>query len=87
MRSSFTIRSSLNNRCLDITGFNPNNGAKIIMWDCHGAANQRWHWEGATLRSDLNNRCLDIAAFNPNNGAEVIMWDCHGAANQRWYEQ
>ena len=30
------------NRCVDIGGWNPNDGAQLILWDCHGGANQKW---------------------------------------------
>ncbi|GGN12463.1 hypothetical protein FHR83_003594 [Actinoplanes campanulatus] len=78
------IRSTLNNRCLDIKDWNPGNGAKVQMWDCHGGANQKWNMVGNQIRSQLNNRCLDIEGWNSGNGAKVQMWDCHGGANQRW---
>lgn len=29
-------------KCLDVAGANPANGTPIILWDCHGEANQRW---------------------------------------------
>jgi beta-glucanase (GH16 family) len=30
------------NRCVDVGGWNPNNGGKLLLWDCHGGANQKW---------------------------------------------
>jgi beta-glucanase (GH16 family) len=30
------------NRCVDVSGWNVNNGAKLVLWDCHGGANQKW---------------------------------------------
>jgi beta-glucanase (GH16 family) len=30
------------NRCVDVSGWNANNGGKLILWDCHGGANQKW---------------------------------------------
>ena len=38
----FLIRSDLNNKCLDILGIDPNNGAHVGMWDCWGGAKQHW---------------------------------------------
>jgi hypothetical protein len=29
-------------RCVDIGGWNGNDGAKLILWDCVGGANQKW---------------------------------------------
>jgi len=30
------------NKCVDIDAWNPDNGARLILWDCHGGANQKW---------------------------------------------
>ncbi|MET7946370.1 family 16 glycosylhydrolase [Micromonospora sp. NPDC005324] len=30
------------NRCVDVREVNPNNGGKLHLWDCLGAANQKW---------------------------------------------
>ncbi|GIH66024.1 ricin-type beta-trefoil lectin domain protein [Microbispora siamensis] len=30
------------NKCVDIDGWNPNDGARLIQWECHGGANQKW---------------------------------------------
>ena len=30
------------NRCVDIVNWNANDGAKLILFDCHGGANQKW---------------------------------------------
>jgi streptogrisin C len=35
--------SVLANKCVDIGGWNGNDGARLIIWDCHGGANQKWH--------------------------------------------
>lgn len=31
-----------NNRCIDIQYVNPNDGARLILFDCHGGVNQKW---------------------------------------------
>ena len=31
------------NRCVDIAEVNPNNGARLHLWDCLGASNQKWY--------------------------------------------
>ncbi|MEU9889635.1 ricin-type beta-trefoil lectin domain protein [Sphaerisporangium sp. NPDC051011] len=30
------------NKCVDIGGWNPNDRAPLIQWECHGGANQKW---------------------------------------------
>jgi hypothetical protein len=29
-------------KCLDVSGVNPNRGARLIVWDCHWGWNQTW---------------------------------------------
>ncbi|MGW2809968.1 RICIN domain-containing protein [Streptomyces sp. NPDC001450] len=31
-------------KCLDVSGWSKADGAKVIQWDCHGGANQRWEF-------------------------------------------
>ena len=38
-----TIRSVLDNKCLDVAGASLQNGAPVIVWDCWCGANQRWY--------------------------------------------
>jgi streptogrisin C len=35
--------SILADKCVDIAGWNNSEGAKLIIWPCHGGANQKWH--------------------------------------------
>ncbi|UQU67264.1 RICIN domain-containing protein [Couchioplanes caeruleus] len=68
-------------RCLDVPGSSTANGVQPIIWDCSGAANQRWTADGQTLRS--LGKCLD-APTGATAGAKAQMWDCHGGTNQQW---
>ena len=34
--------SVLANKCVDIAGWDGNDGARLIIWPCHGGANQKW---------------------------------------------
>jgi hypothetical protein len=79
------IRSSLNNKCLDIRDFNRDNGAFVQMYDCLGGVNQHWYWNGEEIHSSLNDKCLEIIGANSNNGALVQMFECSGGAYQHWY--
>ncbi|MET0423880.1 MAG: ricin-type beta-trefoil lectin domain protein [Actinoplanes sp.] len=31
------------NKCVDIDAWNGNDGARLVLWDCVGGANQKWH--------------------------------------------
>ncbi|MEV4350036.1 ricin-type beta-trefoil lectin domain protein [Actinoplanes sp. NPDC049596] len=68
-------------RCLDVPGGNSANGTQPVIWDCNGAANQRWTTSGQTLQA--LGKCLD-SPTGATPGAKAQIWDCSGAANQRW---
>lgn len=79
-----SVRSKLNfDKCLDATGAGTANGTALIIWDCHGGANQQWDLDGGVLRSRMDrNKVVDASANH--YGAVVHLWDYHGRANQRW---
>ncbi|MGW1060714.1 glycoside hydrolase family 27 protein [Micromonospora rubida] len=79
--TSSALASVSSGRCLDVPQSNTANGTQPVIWDCNGAANQRWTVNGQTLQS--LNKCLD-APLNATAGAKVQIWDCNGGANQRW---
>jgi lysophospholipase L1-like esterase len=79
--TSSSLVSAASGRCLDVPGSNTTNGTQPIIWDCSGAANQRWTPSGQSLQS--LGKCLD-APTNATAGTKVQIWDCSGAANQRW---
>jgi lysophospholipase L1-like esterase len=68
-------------RCLDVPGSSTANGTQPIIWDCSGATNQRWAYDGQTVQS--LGRCLD-SPTGATTGSKAQLWDCSGAANQRW---
>ena len=37
-----SVRNPQSGRCLDVSQNNPANGQQIHIWDCLGAANQKW---------------------------------------------
>ena len=73
--------STASGRCLDVPNGNTANGTQPIIWDCSGAANQRWTVSGQSLQAV--GKCLD-SPTNAAAGAKAQLWDCHGGANQQW---
>jgi alpha-galactosidase len=76
-----TLVSTSSGRCLDVPDSNTANGTQPIIWDCSGAANQRWTVSGQTLQA--LGKCLD-APVGATAGAKVTVWDCNGGTNQQW---
>ncbi|MFI6780192.1 glycoside hydrolase family 27 protein [Micromonospora sp. NPDC050276] len=79
--TSSAYASAASGRCLDVPNSSTTNGTQPVIWDCNGAANQRWTRNGQTLQS--LGKCLD-APLNATAGAKVQIWDCNGGANQQW---
>ncbi|MEU4690037.1 ricin-type beta-trefoil lectin domain protein [Actinoplanes sp. NPDC023714] len=75
------LAGAASGRCLDLPAGATANGTQPIIWDCSGAANQRWTYDGQTLRA--LGKCLD-SPTGATTGARAQIWDCSGADNQRW---
>jgi alpha-galactosidase len=79
--ASASLVSASSGRCLDVPNSNTANGTQPVIWDCNGAANQRWTVSGQTLQA--LGKCLD-APVGATAGSKVQLWDCNGGANQQW---
>jgi hypothetical protein len=76
-------------RGLDINGGSRASGARLILWDIHLGANQRFVFEDAGdgdvfIKNLASGLYLDINGGSRNRGARIIQWVFHGGANQRW---
>jgi len=72
-------------RCLDVTGNSTALRTRIIIWDCHGQANQIWTLTAAgELRVFNGSRCLDVDGGRLTAGAVVQIYTCWGGPNQKW---
>ncbi|RSM38659.1 alpha-galactosidase [Actinoplanes sp. ATCC 53533] len=79
--STTTLVSAASGRCLDVPNSNTANGTQPVIWDCGGAANQRWTTTGQSIRA--LGKCLDAPA-NAAPGAKAQLWDCNNGTNQQW---
>ncbi|WP_027345221.1 PQQ-dependent sugar dehydrogenase [Hamadaea tsunoensis] len=72
-------------RCLDVYGASQRPGAGIIIFTCHGGANQAWTYTArGELRVYNGTRCLDVYRQGRTRGAVVESYACNGQANQQW---
>lgn len=68
-------------RCLDAPGANYGNGTALIIYNCHGGANQQFVRDGATLRpAAATGMCLTVAA--PHE--PLRLQTCNGSPGQRF---
>jgi poly(3-hydroxybutyrate) depolymerase len=78
--ATFRLRGESSGRCLDVNGASSASGSAMIIWDCHGNANQRFTAAGQELR--VLNKCLDVPAGTA--GTRVQISDCTGGGGQKW---
>ena len=80
------IKHARRDLCLAVSNSNRANGARVVLWPCNYATNQRWAINSdGHIKSALNGKCVDVSKHNTNAKlANVHMWDCHGKINQQW---
>ena len=78
-------------RCLDVLGESREPGAGLIIYDCHGRANQRFTYPAAGQTGEIRvyagegtPLCVDAWGAGTENGTRLVVWTCHGGANQQW---
>ncbi|MEQ9559397.1 MAG: ricin-type beta-trefoil lectin domain protein [Rhodospirillales bacterium] len=72
-------------KCMDIAGESTRAGAQIILWNCHGKANQKWQFSSRDeLVSGLAGQCADVPGGRlvPGNGLQT--WECNRTVAQKW---
>ncbi|GGP65150.1 glycoside hydrolase family 27 protein [Saccharothrix coeruleofusca] len=79
--TAFALRSASAGRCVDAPESSTADGTQPVIWDCHGAANQRFMHTGNTLQ--LLGKCLETPT-NATAGTRVQLWACNGGTHQQW---
>jgi poly(3-hydroxybutyrate) depolymerase len=74
-------------RCVDITGFNTNDGNRLQLYDCTGGWNQKWSYTNNTFVNPQSGKCLNVSGGATANGSAVNLWTCNGSGAQRWQVQ
>jgi poly(3-hydroxybutyrate) depolymerase len=74
-------------RCVDITGFNTNDGNRLQIYDCTAGWNQRWSYTNNTFVNPQSGKCLNVSGGGTGNGTAVNLWTCNGSGAQRWQLQ
>lgn len=82
---------STSGRCLDVVNIDPNNGARLQLWDCLDGLNQQWFATpiatGASVELTTamdGQRCLDVVGISREPGAQTQLWDCLAGTNQQF---
>jgi hypothetical protein len=73
--------------CTDVWGASQTPGAAVVLWSCHGGANQRWSLPSVGSAGEVRvygQLCLDAYGGANQPGDVLAIWTCHGGANQQW---
>lgn len=77
--------------CLDARDGRIADGTKVILWQCHGGNNQKWHKTTSgnknvfALKGPGVSKVMDVEGGSNGNEAKIIIWQEHGGDNQKWY--
>ncbi|MFJ5214151.1 ricin-type beta-trefoil lectin domain protein [Streptomyces sp. NPDC088354] len=80
------IRSSASGRCIDITNASDGigrDGSRLRIWDCGGAASQKWDFRSDGSVHSLG-LCMDLAWASTANGTAVQLAKCNGGWAQQF---
>jgi len=89
IRENHFIVDEETGKVLDIEGGGTTSGTKVILWNKHGGANQRWYFKHidrhffiASQRENKDNLVLDVAGAT--KGGKLIGYKAKGSDNQLW---
>ncbi|KAJ3320976.1 hypothetical protein HDU76_000181 [Blyttiomyces sp. JEL0837] len=87
---NFRVYAPFMDLCLDVFGYNQNNGGDVGMWRCiDGALNQQFNVNdnggSVQIQSAWSQLCLELPynMLHPA-GWRVDQWACDGGVNQQW---
>jgi Ricin-type beta-trefoil lectin domain len=85
-RTTSQIVNAGGSKCLDVDKSSINkNGARVQVWKCTGAPEQRWFFRGNELVNEGSGKCLEVdPAGMTKVGAVVRAWDCNKQPPQQW---
>ncbi|MEV4583118.1 family 20 glycosylhydrolase [Nonomuraea jabiensis] len=71
-------------KCVDVPGFNSQDGTDLVLYTCNGGANQSWTYNPANGEIRALGKCMDVENANPADGTAVQLYTCNGTPAQRW---
>jgi hypothetical protein len=69
--------------CLDVEGGGASDGTPLILFHCHGSANQSWTITNSQIVG-IGGSCVDVQGSAPIDGSPAILVRCDGVPSQRW---
>jgi hypothetical protein len=79
-----TIVGAQSNRCVDIDGSTPVNGAAAQLWDCDGTTKQHFTYTTGKQLMVAGTKCLSADGEGTGRGTAVVVSDCTDRPSQKW---
>ncbi|MBK3573624.1 RICIN domain-containing protein [Streptomyces sp. MBT65] len=77
------IRGHASARCIDVTGGSSADNTRLQIWDCTGAARQKWKFASdGTVRA--LGKCMDVDGGSRADGAWIKLVACNGTGAQQF---
>lgn len=77
------IRGHASGRCIDVNGGSSADHTRLQIWDCTGAARQKWQISSdGTVRA--LGKCMDVDGGSREDGAWIKLVTCNGTGAQRF---
>jgi hypothetical protein len=77
------IESYASGRCIDITDGSSSDGTRLRIWDCNGAARQKWTFmSDGTIRA--LGKCMDVNGGSRDDTAWIQLVTCNGTGAQQF---
>ncbi|WP_329241796.1 RICIN domain-containing protein [Streptomyces sp. NBC_01478] len=77
------IRGNASGRCVDVTGGSSADNTRLQIWDCTGAARQKWTFTSdGTVRA--LGKCMDVDGGSRTDGAWIKLVACNGTGAQQF---
>jgi hypothetical protein len=69
--------------CIDVRDGLTVDGTPIVVFQCHGSANERWFIRNGVISESFGS-CLDVQGGAPIEASPLILVTCNGTPSQRW---
>ncbi|HSX00362.1 MAG TPA: ricin-type beta-trefoil lectin domain protein [Patescibacteria group bacterium] len=78
--------SSVGSKCLDVSGNQRKDGARVQLWTCNGTTAQKWEAraDGTIHVNSEDKWCLDVKGAGIEKSTITQLWTCNKTAAQVW---
>ncbi|MGF6701993.1 parallel beta-helix repeat protein [Paraburkholderia sp. MM5496-R1] len=86
----YEVAAASSSLAMDVSGAGTGDGAQVLVWNYHGAANQIWRVISTGSQyyrlcpAHAPGSCLDVKGGSTASGANADLWQYEGLQSQQW---